>query len=78
MVLPVTNSKGNSLLSVTKPNEDSLQAISWSGMIALYQNQCVLGYNNCHQVWEILGGKLNDEETARQAAIREFFEGSAQ
>lgn len=76
--LPVGNHRGNQLLELERVAEDSLKDIFVSIMIAHYQGQTVLVYNNWRKTWELPGGRIDDGETAREAAIRECFEESGQ
>lgn len=78
---PVTNERGEQLLSLLDIGELEVHAFSpvtFALVIARDEKGFLLAFNSKRKVWELPGGMIESDESARQCAARELFEETRQ
>lgn len=73
----IKNNCGYELLEFIPCEESDVikyENVTGSGVVYKVDNKYLVGFNNWRKQWEIPAGRIENGETARQAAIRELYE----
>ena len=73
----IKNKCGYELLEFISCKEQEIinyKNVTSAGVVFKVENKYLIGFNDWRMQWELPVGKIEKEETARQAAMRELFE----
>lgn len=73
----IKNRSGYELLEYIPCKEEEIsnyKNITSAGIIYIVNNKILIGFNNWRMQWEIPAGRIEKEETPREAAERELYE----
>lgn len=73
----IKNKLGYELLEYIPCAENEItkfENVTGAGVVVKVNNKILIGFNNWRKQWEIPAGRIEEGESAKQAAIRELYE----
>ena len=68
----------SNILNISENNIQNYNNLTGAYTILTISGKFLIGYNKWREQWEFPAGRIKKRENARQAAVRELFEGTHQ